>query len=368
MSLEFTAAREPLLLAIEQVMPAVDHNATLPILRHLLLRSEADRIAILGSNLETQIASDCAVEITEPGEIAIPAKKLHDILKNQPDGTLFKLRVTDERTTMTAAKGRFSVCHLPAADFPIMEQDANALVKAEIPQNRLKHLLSKTAFAMAKQDVRYYLNGLHLRLDGATLTATATDGHRLARASVDLARPGETHEGILNAHAVLALGRLLRQSEEPVMLILSERLVIARLPGATLTSKWVDGRYPNADRVIPSNAKQHLVIPRDDLTSAVKRCAILSNEKYRGIRLAFGDQSIGFEARNEENETASEQIEIDYQGEPITIGFNIAYLTDVCSAIDTDLIDIHLTDGNSSSLWRGVGQERETFVLMPMRM
>ena len=370
MTAEFTAPRDALLGVIAPLMGVIDHNASLPMLRHLLIVAEGETLTLTASNLETELTANCPAQIAAPGALAIPARKLHDILKNQPSDTELRLRATDDRANLVAGRARFALTHLPADDYPRLSSEGDARARLDLEAGALKAAIGKAAFAMGKNDVRYYLNGLHLATDGAlALRLTGTDGHRLARAQAALsAREGDDLDVILNHHAVLALARLLPTRPETIRLHLSRSHLTAHLPGLTLVSKLIDGKYPDADRVIPRGLPRRAILDRAALKAGVARVNVLANEQYRGVRLTFDRGTLKIEASNPEGESAEDAIELDYDGPNVAIGFNAAYLTDLLGAVDTERVAVEIADGNSSSLWRGLDQDQETFVLMPMRL
>ncbi len=366
--MEFVVKRDTLLPVLGTVAGVVERRQTLPILGNLLLVARGDRTTITGTDLEVQVENQCAAEIREEGETTVPARKLLDICRNLEEGVEVRFRVKDERCVITSGRGRFSLGILPAADFPSMESEIGGLELA-LEEGRLKRLLDKTSFAMAQQDVRYYLNGLLIELDSSGLTAVATDGHRLAMAqsgvgiSID-----DRRQIIVPSKTVLELRRQLHGADEEIALRVGEKSIEAVVGQMRMTSKLVDGRYPNYEQVIPRELSKRAVLKKEDLRRALSRTSILSNEKYRGVRLAFGEDVLKLQAHNPEQEEAEEEIEIQYQDEMTAIGFNVAYLMDVLGAVDGGEVQVQFQDGDSSSVWRGVGVEGETFVVMPMRL
>ncbi|MBK1717454.1 DNA polymerase III subunit beta [Thiocystis violacea] len=366
--MEFVANREVFLPALNKVIGVVERRQTLPILGNLLIVGREGRVTLTGTDLEVEVNTNFAAEIQSEGETTVPARKLADICRNLPEGADIRMRVKDERCVVTSGRSRFSLGLLPAVDFPTMDVEEGGF-PFQIKESQLKRLLDKTAFAMAQQDVRYYLNGLLMELNPATLVAVATDGHRLAKFASHIALAlGESRQVIVPNKTVLELRRQLGNSDEEVAVRLGEKSLRVVVGLMTMTSKLVDGRYPEYERVIPGNIGRMATIEKESLKRALSRTAILSNEKYRGVRLNFDQGNLKLLAHNPEQEEAEEEIEMLYEGDSISIGFNVAYLMDVLAAIDEESLAVHFQDGNSSSIWRGLGVEDETFVVMPMRL
>lgn len=366
--MEFVVNREVLLPALNKVNGVVERRQTLPILGNLLLASQGERMIMTATDLEVEVKTDFAADIQQAGQTTLPARKLMDICRSLAEGAEIRFRVKDERCVVTAGRGRFSLGVLPPADFPLMEPESAGL-DFSITEGILKRLLDKTAFAMAQQDVRYYLNGLLIEFGAAMLTAVATDGHRLAKfqSKTGIAMDG-ARQVIVPSKTVLELRRQLGHTEDEVSISLGEKSFRIIVGHMTMTSKLVDGRYPEYERVIPREIGHLASMNKEDLKRALSRTAILSNEKYRGVRLTFEQGVLKLLAHNPEQEEAEEEIELDYAGEPTAIGFNVAYLIDVLNALDGDEVQVRFQDGNSSSVWRGKDAEDETYVVMPMRL
>jgi len=368
--MEFVVNREVFLPELGKVIGVVERRQTLPILGNLLLVAKGDRIVITGTDLEVEVQARCSGHIQEEGETTVPARKLVDICRNLTEGADVRFRTKDERCVVTSGRGRFSLGVLPAVDFPLMEQDDDGgAFEFSVRERFLKRLLDKTAFAMAQQDVRYYLNGLLLEFEASSLKAVATDGHRLAKyESGDVIDIGESRQIIVPSKTVLELRRQLTNSEDEVSVRMGDKSVKFVIGDMTMTSKLVDGRYPDYERVIPRELGKSATLKREDLKRALSRTAILSNEKYRGVRLVFDQGVLKLQAHNPEQEEAEEEIELVYEGELTAIGYNVAYLMDVLGALEGDEVLVRFQDGNSSSVWRGRGAEDETYVVMPMRL
>jgi DNA polymerase-3 subunit beta len=329
---------------------------------------DSDGLTLTASNLETEIRARLEVTVNQPGSLCLPARQLLSIVKTQPAGTELRLRETPERAVLTAHKSRFQLSRLPAEDFPHLDHDT-AGPAFNLPQRTLRQSLIKTLPSMAVGDVRYYLNGLHLALAANTLTVTATDGHRLARSVVTLDLPPPVSlDCILANRAITSLTRLLDASDAPVTLALGERHLSVTLPELVFVTKFVDGRYPDADRVIPRDLPHRATLDRRELLAAAARCNILSNDKYHGLRLTFSDHQLDLSANNQEGDSATDALVIDYAGPEVAIGFNHAYLASLLTVIDAERVTVDLVDHTSASLWRGADQTSETFILMPVRL
>ncbi|RNE92015.1 DNA polymerase III subunit beta [Marichromatium sp. AB31] len=366
--MEFVVNREILLPALGKVIGVVERRQTLPILGNFRLAAREGELTILGTDLEVEVQTRCEAAVQEVGETTVPARKLVDICRNLGEGTDIRFRISDERCVVTAGRGRFSLGVLPAVDFPVMEQEQGG-VEFGLDEAGFKRVLEKTAFAMAQQDVRYYLNGLLIEFDANGLTAVATDGHRLAKFNTDLGVAAvDGRQVILPSKTVLELRRQLGNSNDPVSVSLGEKSIRLVIGDMMMTSKLVDGRYPDYERVIPQQLAKSAVIDKEPLKRALSRTAILSNEKYRGVRLGFDNGLLKLQAHNPEQEEAEEEVEIEYQGEFTAIGFNVSYLTDLLGVLDGNEVEVSFQDGNSSSVWRGRDAEAETYVVMPMRL
>jgi DNA polymerase-3 subunit beta len=278
------------------------------------------------------------------------------------------LEVTGDKATLRSGRGRYTMGMLPAQDYPSIEPSA-ASEEFALPESVLKRLIEKTAFAMAQQDVRYYLNGLLLEITTGRIRAVATDGHRLALCDAEFdAGTGSDIQVILPRKAVIELGRLLSDTDDELRLEISNSHVRIHLRDTVFTSKLIDGRFPDYERVMPAGDTQSLQASKDLLRQSLTRTSILSNEKYRGIRFRLAPGLLHLQAHNPEQDEAEEELEVDYQGDQITIGFNVGYLLDVLGVLDTDTVDMALIDSNSSTLVTPAGSSECRYVIMPMRL
>jgi len=364
--MKFTAEREHILAALQAAIGVVERRQTMPILANVLLSAKENRLAVTATDLEVELVAGADIKSGSDGAITLPGRKLLDICRSLPDGAKITVSQEGERVQLRAGKSRFTLSSLPAAEFPVIEE-MNVQQTLDIPQADLKRLLDKTHFSMAQQDVRYYLNGMLLETDGKMLRSVATDGHRLALCEMDLASKGKGQQIIVPRKGVLELQRLLG-SEGIVTLTIGSNHIRVQIGDIRFTSKLIDGRFPEYSRVIPANPPRSVLADRDVLRSALQRTAILSNEKYRGIRLALKGNSMTLQAHNPEQEEAEEEIEVQYDGDDLEVGFNVNYLLDAIAAIEGSEVEIGLTDANSSCLIHAPGNNSSRYVVMPMRL
>ena len=364
--MKFTAEREHILAALQAAIGVVERRQTMPILANVLLSAKDNRLAVTATDLEVELVAGADIKSGSDGAITVPGRKLLDICRSLPDGAKITVSQEGERVQLRAGKSRFTLSSLPAAEFPVIEE-MNVQQTLDIPQADLKRLLDKTHFSMAQQDVRYYLNGMLLETDGKMLRSVATDGHRLALCEMDLASKGKGQQIIVPRKGVLELQRLLG-SEGVVTLTIGSNHIRVQIGDIRFTSKLIDGRFPEYSRVIPANPPRSVLADRDVLRSALQRTAILSNEKYRGIRLALKGNSMTLQAHNPEQEEAEEEIEVQYDGDDLEVGFNVNYLLDAIAAIEGSEVEIGLTDANSSCLIHAPGNNSSRYVVMPMRL
>ncbi len=361
--------REHLLPALLRGTGVVERRQTLPILGNFFLSAGEDgSVELVGTDLELQIRTGFSATVKGPGAITLPARKITDICRALPDGADVRIKVEGDKAVVSSGRGRYTLSTLPADGYPLMSPEVGGIC-LELEQAQLRKLLEKTGFAMAQHDVRYYLNGLLLEVQPGGLTAVATDGHRLAKVTIDCESDvTEAMQVILPGKTVSELKRLLTGSDDKARLRISERTIQIQTAEAQITSKLIDGRYPEYDRVIPRNPERLAVADRSALRQALSRTAILSNEKYKGVRVTFDAGLLRLQAHNPEQDEAEEELELDYSGEPTTIGFNVAYVMDILGVLDKEEVEIAFSDGNSSALWSSKGVEGEVYVVMPMRL
>ena len=363
--------RDMLLAPLQSVSGIVEKRHTLPILSNVLLEKKADQLTLLATDIEIQITTTTGGAIGDgDGAITVGARKLQEILRSLPDSSEVTLNLEERRLLVRAGKSRFTLQTLPAEDFPRMALTDGDLKKITVTQKQFRHLLGQTQFSMAAQDVRYYLNGLLLLVDGNELRAVATDGHRLAYASMPL--EGEPlpsrQELILPRKTVLELNRLLSDNDEPLVIEMAANQIRFQFGHINLVSKLIDGKFPDYERVIPPSLKNIVALNRTALLQSMVRAAILTNEKFRGVRLVLTAGSLKIMAANAEQEEAQEEIEVNYTGDSIDVGFNVSYLLDVLNNTSAETVEWGFNDANSSALLTIPGNERFKYVVMPMRI
>jgi DNA polymerase-3 subunit beta len=368
--MKFVISREDLLKPLQLVAGVVERRQTLPVLSNVLLVVDGNNLSLTGTDLEVELIGRVHLEQTaeESGEITIPAKKLMDICKSLPDKSEIKFKMDNEKIVVQAGRSRFSLSTLPATEFPNVEH-AEADIQIALPQSHIRRLIDSTGFAMAHQDVRYYLNGMLLEVAAQGIKAVATDGHRLATCSVAIETTAtDSVQVIVPRKGVLEIAKLMTGGDTPVEISLGSNHIVCTTADFTFTSKLVDGKFPDYDRVIPKNGDKFVYADRQEMRQVFSRTAILSNEKYRGIRLVLTSGNLQVFANNPEQEEAEESMVVDYQGESIEVGFNVSYLQDVLSVIDSATVKLSLFDANSSALVEEADGGDSMYVVMPMRL
>lgn len=368
--MKFSIQREAFLKPLQTITGVVERRQTLPVLSNLLFNVTTDGLSMTATDLEVEIIARVPLQNATAGDITLPARKIVDICKALPDGATIDVIFDPEkeRATIKSGRSRFNLATLPVTEFPNVEE-VKGTFSFDIEQNTLKTLIEKTAFAMAQQDVRYYLNGLLLEINSGTIRTVATDGHRLAvcehTANVS---PGEKIQVILPRKGVMELSRLLADDNKTVNITVGNNHLRIELNEYSFTSKLVDGKFPDYQRVIPRDSDKDVTADHDLLRQALVRTSILSNEKYRGIRLRLENGLLQAQANNPEMEEAEEEIEVQYTGDKLEIGFNVSYLLDALNVIDTPNVKLALGDANSSCVMQAEGQTGCTYVIMPMRL
>ncbi len=366
--MQFSAQRKDLLTALQTVIGVVERRQTMPILSNILLKAENEQLIVTATDLELELITPCHASISQPGAVAVPARKLLDICRGLPDDAEVTLTQDDQRTRVQSGRSRFTLSSMPASDWPYLDE-VEAGTRLSIPEGTLKQLLDRTHFAMAHQDVRYYLNGLLLILHPDRVRCVATDGHRLALSEAVASLPlEEAVQAIVPRKAISELIRLLDNSETDITLLLSEKHLRLELPGLVFTTKLIDGRFPDYERVIPDNPDKRLVANREIIRQALSRTAILSNEKFGGVRLTLEEGQLRLQAQNVDREEAEDEIAVDYSDAPIEIGFNVTYLLDALAAMQSDEFTLDLSGADSSGLLQEKDGSGSRYVVMPMRL
>lgn len=365
--MKFSIQREALLVPITQVVGVVERRQTLPVLANFLIEAGNDGLKVTGSDMEVEMVGTAVADVAQAGSITVPARKLVDICKALPEGSRLDIQLNGEKLAIHSGKSRFSLATLPATEFPSGEA-GDDVETVRIPEDRLAWLIAKTSFAIAHQDVRHYLNGLLLEFSDGTLRAVATDGHRLALAELEVEARGDDRALILPRKGVTELSRILGHDEEPVEVGLGSNFLRVTRRGLTLTSKLIDGRFPDYAQVIPLNQDNAIVVEREVAMRALQRAAILSNEKYRGVRIESGDHSIRIIAHNPQQEEATEEIEAEHNFDQLVVGFNVNYLLEGLGAIDGDRARLALKNADTSCLITAVDHDNVRQVVMPLKL
>lgn len=366
--MKFQIRREDLLVPLQNVIGAVEKKQTLPALANILIKADETQLSLTATDLEIELVTTANIVAEESGETTLPARKLLDICRALPEEASISIAVDSNKAVVKTGRSRFTLATLPASDFPSLEK-INAVAEFLLPQATLKELIEKTAFAMALQDVRYYLNGLLLEVSAGFLRAIATDGHRLAycekQADCDIE---EIKQVIVPRKGIQELMRLLTDSDDSVNVMLGSNHIRIQTAEIRFTSKLIDGRFPDYNRVIPTDGQNRIIADRDSLRQALVRTSILSNEKYRGIRLIANENMLELQAQNPDQEEADVEVAVDYSGNGLEIGFNVNYLLDVLNVTDSSKVEAALRDSNSSCLVTYPDLPECKYVIMPMRL
>ena len=363
-----TIKREDILAPLQKVIGAVERRQTLPILGNVLHKSTGGDLSLTATDLEIEMVANIDSSGSEDFQTTIPARKLLDICKALPDSSEINFTVDESRVSLTSARSRFTLASLPAKDFPGLDE-ISALQSFSIPQNQLKSLFDKTSFAMAQQDVRYYLNGILMEISPGKIKLVATDGHRLALSETELETGVEEDKQIIIPRkAVLELSRLLEPGDSSANCMLSQNHLRVETSTLVFTTKLIDGKFPDYQRVIPVDGNKIMEVNRETLKQAMSRIAILSNEKYRGIRLTFSSGNLSIQANNPDQEEAEEELQVDYTESDMEIGFNVTYLIDVLNVLNSEKVQIKLKDSNSSAIISDSQDDSSLYVVMPMRL
>ena len=366
--MKFSIHQEVLLQPISQVIGVVERRQTLPVLANFLVSAKDGRLSITGTDMEVELITTVDAQVEVEGEATVPARKLVDIVRMLSEGVKITAVAEGDKMTVSSGKGRYTLATLPATEFPATDQ-VETLETLSIQEDKLKNLLDKTAFAMANQDVRYYLNGLLFDFHDGTLSTVATDGHRLAVCDLDIdLGVSEERQLIVPRKGVLELSRMLSEGDSLVELALGKNHIRLVKGNTVFTSKLIDGRFPEYKAVIPKGTDRHIKLGRGAFTQALQRASILSNEKYRGVRLEAAGNSVKIIAHNPQHEEAIEELEADLNFDQIAIGFNVTYLLDALVAIEAENIVMELKDANSSCLITANPPAQDRHVVMPLKL
>ncbi|MBM3348177.1 MAG: DNA polymerase III subunit beta [Betaproteobacteria bacterium] len=366
------ATRDEILKPLQVVSGIVERRHTLAILANLLFKKTGSSISFVSTDIEIQITTKANLGVGS-GDMTttVGARKILDILRALPEGPV-SLNLKDNKMVVQSGKSRFSLQTLAATEFPVMQTNSEAQSSWAISQKKLRQLISQVYFAMAQQDIRYYLNGMLLVVDGKDLVAVATDGHRLAYSHIELdtalSGNGQKQEIIIPRKTILECQHLLQETDESVEISISNNQIKFNFGDIELISKLLEGKFPDYHRVIPKGQKNSLSVNRETLQAALQRAAILTTEKFKGVRFSLTSNKITIQSTNAEQEEAQEEIETTYDGDTVEIGFNVSYLLDALANIKNEAIQISLEDANSSAVITLPGSEAFKYVVMPMRI
>jgi DNA polymerase-3 subunit beta len=363
-------AQAKLLEALQSVAGIVERRHTLPILANVLMRKTGETIEFTTSDLEIQVRTHADLG-GDSGNLSttVGARKLIDILRSLPADQVVTLTAAQNKLTLQGGKSRFTLQTLPADDFPLVNESVDFGATFSVPQKTLRELINQVHFAMAVHDIRYYLNGILFIAEGTTLTLVATDGHRLALAqsTLDTAVPNK-QEVILPRKTVLELQRLLKDEDTPIELRFANNQAKFAFSGMEFVTKLVEGKFPDYNRVIPKNHRNAVVLGRAPLLASLQRAAILTSDKFKGVRVNIEPGLLRIASSNAEQEEAKEELEVDYNGDAIEIGFNVTYLIDVLANSPHDMVKLELQDSAASALFSIPEQPGFKYVVMPMRI
>jgi len=363
------APQDKLLAALQSVAGIVERRHTLPILANVLIRKTGSQLQLTTSDLEIQIRTHAELGGDEGNfSTTIGARKLIDILRTMPTDQTVSLESNATKLVLKGGKSRFTLQSLPAEDFPLVQEAANFGPVFSVPQKTLKDLLGQVSFAMALHDIRYYLNGILFVAEGKQLSLVATDGHRLAFASATLDVEVPRQEVILPRKTVLEMQRLLSDAEGAIEMQFASNQAKFSFEGMEFVTKLVEGKFPDYNRVIPKGHKNSFTLGRATLLASLQRTAILTSEKFKGVRLNIEPGTLRVAANNAEQEEAQDELDIDYGGDAIEIGFNVTYLIDALANMSQDMVRIDLADSNSSALLTIPENATFKYVVMPMRI
>ncbi|GLR71265.1 DNA polymerase III subunit beta [Agaribacter marinus] len=375
--MNFTISRESLLQPLQLVSGAVERRHTLPILANVLLRVSEGSLWLTGTDLEVELMASVSLSgAFSEGSITVPAKKLLDIVRGLPEEVSIIFEIKDNKAILKAQRAKYTLSTLSADDYPNLE-DWQGESEFEISQGNLKYLIDSVQFSMAQQDVRYYLNGMSLETSDNEIRTVATDGHRLAMAAMPYnASTLPQKQVIIPRKGVLEISRLIEDNDTNIKVQVGSNHIRVFSNLFIFTSKLVDGRFPDYNRVVPKDTDKGLVVNRNAIKSAFSRAMILTNEKFKGVRLNLEQNELKITANNPEQEQAEEIIEVNYDGEPLEIGFNVVYLIDALNVLESNSVIFKLSDSNASALVQGmnikndelVEDETSQYVIMPMRL
>ena len=367
--MNFNIKRSSLLSCLQCVSGNIERRQALPILSNLLFDIKPNSLTITSTDMEVElVVVDVELKFEQAARFTLPARKLLDICRSLPEESTIDFDIQEDKTLIKSGKSRFTLSTLPAQEYPVIDI-TDETIDFKLNHKKLTELLTNTQFAMAQQDVRYYLNGLMLEVLPGKIKAVATDGHRLAYDESEIsATPDEGRQIIVPRKGVTELIRLLQTSQSDADIRISKNHIHVTSGRLSLTSKLIDGKFPDYQRVIPKLSETMVLANRENLKNSLARASILSNEKYRGVKISFSSNTLKILAHNPEKEEAKEEVSVDYQGDEMEIGFNVSYLVDALTAIHTDKVNLSVLDPSSSCLITPEKDSRCLYVVMPMKL
>jgi len=366
--MNISSERSELFNAMSKISGVVEKRQTLPILSNVILKTNNTNLTITATDLEIQISTVCPLRTSSEAEFTLPARKFYDICKNLTDDSILDIGIINNKATIRSGKSKFVLSTLPSSDYPSIDVKS-PICSFSIKSSELIKIISKTSFSMAQQDVRYYLNGMLFELSTTSLRCVATDGHRLAMSETNI----ESHTGKLTSiivprKAISELNRIISSGNDIIDVEVSDGFVKFVMNDTVFISKIIDGKYPDYQRVIPNNLNITVVLNRDELRNSLIRTAILSSDKYKGVRITFENSTLKLQAHNPEQEQAEEIIDIKYTDTPVNIGFNVNYILDVINVVESDTINFKFSENGKSALIQDINNPDNTYVVMPMRL
>ena len=366
--MKFITEKAQIVDSLQNAAAVAERRQTIPILANLRLKTVNGKLEVTATDLEIQIKTySDLIEIQEEGETTVSARKMSELCRSLPEEENVNFSLSNGKLTVSSSNFHADFATISPDDFPeieINEEQTPVTVESSV----LKRLLSKTSFSMASQDVRYYLNGMLLEIEGNKINGVATDGHRLAFSSASTNSADLTVRNILPRKAVLELSKLLSPNKGSVELLVGASYVDVRSENLSFSSKLIDGKYPDYNKVFPTGEPFPLEISKEILQSALSRASVLSNEKYRGVRFQLSENKLKLTANNPEQESAEEEVDVIYKGSELEVGFNIGYLLDVLNTIDSETVSFEFYGEDSSCIIKEQNSEDDVYVIMPMRL
>ena len=365
--MDFYITKEEVVKSLNQTLGVVEKRQTLPILSNVLFEVDESSLKLTATDLESEISTTSTISnFKSGGKTTAPARKLSDLCRLLPDMTEIHFFLDGDNLRIETDSGKYNLSTLPSEDFPVFETE-DTQSQINISSQNLKTLISKTAFAMGNQDWRPYLNGLFLLIDDKTITTVATDAHRLALAHSSLNEAvSESTNGIVPRKSINEIGRLVSEGSENVVVKLGQTSIAANVSGTTFVSKLIEGKFPDYEQVIPSGESSLLVVDRKNFSESLSRVSVLSSEKYKGVRILTKENSLNISANNPEKEQGEENVECEYKGEEIDIAFNLNYLQEILSTLDSEKIEINFFGSEKSCLITDPNSSDLKYVVMPL--